>query len=160
MTAYTQWVVLVLDGPVLEVSTTRFRDRVLARLGAHTLDRRLADGEPPEAGRLLAVRAAMTGTVAARRRLADCWQELLSVATRANVRPGARVPLARSQILAARPEIDRLMAVLTDERPVAARGVAMASLLLTEPSPVYRVGRPDTTLSQAVEEVIGVLADD
>ena len=161
MTVPEHQLLLVLDGPVLEASEARWRDRLLARLLGHALDRRLADGEPPEGSRLLAVRAATAGTVSARRRLADCWRELLQRTDR-DAPPAlqTRVPVSRSRIVAARREIETLVAELADPCPVPARGVAMAALLLTEPSPVYDVGRTDTTLAQAVEAVLGALRDD
>jgi hypothetical protein len=160
MTVTATRLVLVLDGPVLEASTMRLRDRVLARFRALALDRRLATGEPPEASRLLAVRAARITTVASRRRLAACWDRLLRLAGQDPVAFTTRMPLQRSQILAASQQIHQLVELLTDERPVAARGVAMASRLLTEPSPAFRIGHFDTPLPRAVEEAVAALADD
>jgi hypothetical protein len=160
MAASTQRLVLVQDGPILKASTARFRDRILARLGALSLDHRLAAGEPPEASRLLAVRATRIGTPSSRRRLAEGWTRLLRLATRDSTILTTRVPLARSEIAAARSEIETLIELLTDERPVASRGLAMASRLLTEPGPVFRVGPQDKALAEAVAEVNQVLADD
>jgi hypothetical protein len=48
------------------------------------------------------------------------------------------VPLRSATILAAEPAIRELMECLTAPLPVSARGVALASVLLTDPtSPVY-----------------------
>lgn len=159
MAASTHRLVLVQDGPILKACTARVRDRILARLGALSLDHRLAAGEPPESSRLLAVRATRIGTASSRRRLAEGWTRLLRLASRDAAIFTTRVPLAKPQIAAARSEIERLVELLTDERPVASRGVAMASQLLTEPGPVYRMGPHGTALAQAVAEVNQVLAD-
>ena len=70
--------------------------------------------------------------------LAGNWDHLLRVARRAPSRRTPAVPLRAAAILAAEPAIHELMERLTAPLPVGARGVATASVLLTDPtSPVY-----------------------
>lgn len=132
--------VLVDAGPRgLVALPRRRRDALLARLRSDTLDARLAAGEAPEADRLLAVRADQLTNPAARRRLACCWEDLAARARRPRGPSAPRLPIRRSRIVAADPAIRLLVETLRTRRPAAARGVAIATTLLTTPpSPVYQ----------------------
>jgi hypothetical protein len=67
------------------------------------------------------------------------------------------VPLRAAAILAAEPAIGELMECLTAALPVGARGVAMASVLLTDPtSPVYS-RRGSRTLDDRLRAAIAQL---
>ena len=110
-------------------------DRVLARVFGASLDRQLAAGHPAEADRLLAARAQHIVSLPRRRALARDWEHLLDVARRA---PAPAVPLCRDRIAAAEPSIRELVACLRVPLPVPARGVAAATVLLTDATgPLY-----------------------
>lgn len=116
-------------------------DRTLARARALGLDRDLAAGRPPEAGRMLAARAQDLVALHTRQVLAGDWEHLLQVASRP-VR--GRTPLAairRDRVIAAEPDIREMVTRLRAPLPVAARGVAAASTLLGDGAgPLYNQG--------------------
>ena len=118
-------------------------DRVCAHLDSSALDAQLAAGEPTTTDRLRAVRAAMLVAPAKRRQLARGWQGVVrSVGSVPSARRSV-VQVRQSQVLAARDEITELIAALQAERPVAARGVAVANLLLTDGTgPLYNPASP------------------
>jgi hypothetical protein len=150
--------VLVKTGSGLVVLPRRRRDGVSARLHADALDSRLAAGEPPENSRLLAVRAAQITSPAARRRLARSWDDVVARSRRAQLPGDPHMPVARSQVDAAFPEIQVVAGILRAHRPVSARGVALAIALLTTPtSPVYRrrsgTGELAAALTRAAREM-------
>jgi hypothetical protein len=145
--------VLVDAGPGrgLVALSRRHRDGVLARLHKDSLDSRLAAGEPPESGRLLAVRAAQITSPSARHRLARCWDEVVARARRAQVPFDPQVPVSRSQVDAAIREIQLVAGILRARRPVSAHGVALTTTLLTAPnSPVYWRGDDTNELAAAL----------
>lgn len=118
-------------------------DRVRAHLGSFSLDAQLAAGEPTTTHRLRAVRAAMLVAPAKRRQLALGWADVVRPdPSTPSMRPSV-VEVRRSQVLAALDEIHELIAALRTTRPVAARGVAVANLLLTDGTgPLYHAGSP------------------
>jgi hypothetical protein len=68
---------------------------------------------------------------------------ILRSASNTGARFTAAVPPNRREVLAARPVIDALGRHLKGAEPVTARGMAMLSGLLTEPtSPLYRPDQP------------------
>lgn len=143
--------VLVKAGSGLVLLPRRRRDGVSARLHADALDSRLAAGEPPENGRLLAVRAAQITSPAARQRLARSWDDVIARLRRPPVPGDPRMPVSRSQVDAAFQEIQVVAGILRARRPVSARGVALATALLTTPtSPVYRRGSGTGDLAAAL----------
>jgi hypothetical protein len=145
---------LVLGDPFI-VRPRRLADGLLARAFGGSLDRQLAAGCPPETALLLAARAQDIVSLRSRRALAGNWEHLLRVARRA---PRSRVVSVRAdRIAAAEPAIRELVRLLSAPLPVAARGVAMASVLLTDATgPVYN-GHSAITLSQALEAAIAQL---
>jgi hypothetical protein len=111
---------------------------LLARWRAGDLDTQLAAGQPPEGNPQRAVRAAVLVEPANRRELADCWQAVLGRAARPPDPIDSRVPLRRSQVLAADADIRLMIAGLRAPSPVPARGVAIASGLLSDGTgPLY-----------------------
>jgi hypothetical protein len=134
--------VLVHSAPDPDSPLVHYRWRLWDRLAsgwfsAH-LDAQLAAGRSPERGRLRAVRAAVLVAPSNRAQLAGYWDHLLERAHSAPAVIGAPIPLAREQILAARPEIVELSAALRARLPVPVRGVAEATVLLTDGTgPVY-----------------------
>lgn len=129
-------------------------DRVLARMFGASLDRQLAAGQPAESDRLLAARAQHIVSLPRRRALARDWEHLLRVARRA---PAPAVPLCRDRIAAAEPSIRELVACLRVPLPVPARGVAAATVLLTDATgPLYH-RHSRATLDGRVREAVGQL---
>ena len=152
----------LVHGEQLVVRPSRVADRVLARAFGGTLDEALAAGRSPESSRLLAARARYIVGLRRRRALAGYWERLLRMAL-LRVAGGAAgtwgdgsrsggsgsggsrsaacmraVPVRADSIVAAEPLILELSSRLTAPLPVPARGVAMASVLLTDGSgPVY-----------------------
>ncbi len=112
--------------------------RLLSRLRGASLDRRLAAGLEPETSRLLATRAQLLMASTSRQRLADEWRDLINRAHRPPTGGSRRVSLQRRRIIAAEQDIRRLAGVLSAPLAPAARGVAMAGLLLTDGTgPLY-----------------------
>jgi hypothetical protein len=134
--------VLVHSAPEPDSPLVQYRWRLWDRLAsgwfsAH-LDAQLAAGRSPERGRLRAVRAAVLVDPSNRAQLAAYWEHLLERAHSAPAVVGGPIPLAREQILTARPEIVELSAALRARSPVPVRGVAQATMLLTDGTgPVY-----------------------
>jgi hypothetical protein len=124
-------------GEILEPRRVRWRDRLVARLRAYHLDRRLAAGVPPERSAALSLRAARlidpaVGVAIARR--------LQTVVAEADGRlvPRARVAARRRAVFEAADDLDALARRLAASEPRAARGVAQARLLLVEGAgPLY-----------------------
>lgn len=156
----------------LVVRPSRVADRMLARVFGGSLDDALAAGRSPESSRLLAARARYIVGLRRRRALAGYWERLLRVAgSAAGTWGGSRsgysrsgcsrsaacmraVPVRADSIVAAEPLILELMSRLSVPLPIPARGVAMASVLLTDGSgPVYG-RRPTVSLSVALEDAI------
>jgi hypothetical protein len=126
--------------------------RLLARLFGLSLDRRLASGEVPESGRLLAVRAQQLVALRWRRELARHWEHLLAAARRPS-RSGSQAWLSRDKILAAEADVRELAAQLRAPLPVRAAGVAAAHVLLTDATgPLYN-RRNGTALTAELREI-------
>lgn len=128
-------------------------DPALTHIRGTLLDKRLADGAAPESGRLIALRARALVIPARRQRLASDWDRLVRAALE---RPAtrARVPLRRDRIVAAEADIRELQYSLRASAPVPARGVALASNLLTDGAgPLYNRNSP-VDLRAAVQAAI------
>jgi hypothetical protein len=107
------------------------------------LDRDLAAGRSPDSSRGHARRAARLVAPRCRRRLADGLERLIAAAEAPRPLLTAAVAPSRVEVRAARPRLEALAARLRDDRPVAVRGVALVSLLLTDGgSPAYAPRRP------------------
>jgi hypothetical protein len=131
---------------------TRSRDRFLAHLLAVSLDRRLANGQPAESTRLLATRAQMLVTPEDRRALAANWEHLVDVTQTQPTRLLKRIPVCRDRVAAAEPLVREMIVALVAARPVPARGVAAARLLLSDGTgPLYNRRSPSDLVS-AVRE--------
>jgi hypothetical protein len=133
--------------------TARLWDRAVASSRAGRLDACLAAGVAPESGRLIALRAAALVVPPRRRRLASDWDRLVRVA-RERPATWARVPLRSDGIVAAEEDIWELQRSLRADVPVPARGVAMASTMLTDGAgPLYNRHSP-VSVHAAVREII------
>jgi hypothetical protein len=139
---------LVLGDPLV-LRPRRLADGLLARAFGASLDHQLAAGCQPEAAPLLAARAQDMVSLPSRRALAANWDHLLQAARSG---PASRTNFVRAgRIVAVEPAIRELVRRLSTALPVAAQGVAMASVLLTDASgPVYN-GHSPVTLSAALE---------
>jgi hypothetical protein len=144
----------IVTGDPLAVRRSRLTDRLLARLFGASLDRQLAAGRAPESSSLLAARAQHIVAIRTRRRLARNWENLLRAARRARGAYHPAIPVRGDRIIAAEPDIHELVRRMTAPLPVPARGVAMATALLTDAlSPVYHARSRDS-LAAALEAAI------
>jgi hypothetical protein len=125
-------------------------DRARARCRAFALDERLAAGSSPDGDALVAARARLLVSLARRRQLARDWGHVVRVARERSY--GSMV--CRDRVVAAEPDIRELQRSLRAALPVPARGVAMASWLLTDATgPLYN-RRTSADLGASVREVI------
>ncbi len=147
---------IVTGGP-LSMRPSRLTDRVLARILGASLDRQLAAGRTPESTPLLAARAQHIVAIARRRRLACNWENLLRVAQGAHGSYNGALAIRRDRVVAAEPAVRELVHRMTAPLPVAARGIAMATELLTDGlGPVYNP-RSQVSLAAALETAIAQL---
>ena len=127
-------------------------DRWLTRVSASFLDGQLAAGYPEGTSRVRAFRAQQICSPAGRRELAGQWAHILDQARRPPVPRSPRAPLCRDRIAAAVPDVQAMISVLTGPLPVAARGAAAASYLLSDGTgPLYDRHSP-VGLDEAVRE--------
>ena len=113
-------------------------DRLRARALASSLDRQLAAGLPARASNVLAIRAREIVSPSVRRDLAQSWANVLNRAGRRPVPLSPRVPLRCAAVIAAGEDLRQMISVLTSGLPIDARGVALASWLLTDGTgPLY-----------------------
>ncbi|MGO9342698.1 MAG: hypothetical protein ACLP6E_09295 [Acidimicrobiales bacterium] len=131
--------------------------RLMARLLGSSLDRELATGTPAESRRLLAARADMLASPTTREALARNWRDLLERAFRSQTGRLPRVPICRDRIIDAEAHIQAMLSALTASRPSSARGVAMASRLLSDGAgPLYN-RHSATDLRVPLREVLAQL---
>jgi hypothetical protein len=137
-------------------------DRLVVRVRASRLDSDLAGGASPDATVALALRAQMLVRARTRRDVALGAQQILATATqvpaagRAQV-PAAgrpRVPVCRDRVRDSSEELGDLIRRLLAGGPVAARGVALASVLLSDGSgPLYHRASADDVRARVREAV-------
>jgi hypothetical protein len=130
----------------------RLWDRFLARALASSLDRELAAGCPPGFSRTLAIHAQRITSPAGRRRLAEDWERVLVQTSRPPAPRTPRGPLCRGRIAAAEGDVRELLAALTGALPIAARGAAMARMLLSDGTGPLHSYRSPLDLGAAVRE--------
>jgi hypothetical protein len=158
---YASKTTLVLRDPcrsgALAARSRRVLDYVLARVFGSSLDHYLAAGRSPESTRLLAARAQDLVSLASRRALARDWEHLLDVARRAPVPRTPRVPICRDRLVAAESDVREIVRRLRAPLPVAAQGVAAASVLLTDATGPLWNQRNHTPLRDALHAAIAQL---
>ena len=119
-------------------------DRLLMRLRGYQLDPELARGASPDATVARALRAQMLVSMAVRRNLARSAQRVVTAARPTSPRSRLPVPICRDRVRDSAGEFAELTRRLLAAGPVAARGVAKASLLLTDAGgPLYNRANPD-----------------
>lgn len=129
-------------------------DRLLMHLRSYHLDAELARGTSPDATVALALRAQMLVSVAVRRNLARSAQRVLTVAMHTSPQNRLPVPICRDRVRDSAGEFAELTGRLLAPGPVAARGVAQTSLLLTNAGgPLYHRANPDDLRSRVREAV-------
>lgn len=102
----------------------------------------------------MAMRATALVDPVTRDDLAECWHNVLGRAARVRGVVSSRVPLQRSRVLAADADIRRMIAALRVSAPVPARGVAIASMLLSDGTgPLYNA-RSGLDLRDTVRDAI------
>jgi hypothetical protein len=149
-------------------------DRLMAHARASRLDRDLAGGASPDASVALALRAQMLVRERTRRDVAEGAQRILAtamqgpgidrslaLAARGPQMPAAGrllAPICRDRVRESTAEFGDLIRHLLADGPVAARGVALASTLLSDGSgPLYhRASTGD--LRARVREAVDALA--
>jgi hypothetical protein len=141
------------------VHHVRTVDRIAARIHGLELDRRLAEGTPPEANATLTLRAERLLGRTERRRIAAGLRDLVRLAQRPLAVP-VGVPIARQEVLDAAPAIQILADRLDGSEPVGVRGVALARLLLTDGTgPLYSGGR-SRAVARAIDEALAAIPAD
>jgi hypothetical protein len=131
----------VEDGDLVVAGSGRWTDRLVVRMRAGHLDRAMARGAPVESTPALALRARRLTALRDRRTKAATYRRLLCEAGEDASRSYARITPRRRRVLAAGAAIARLADALAQPGPVAARGAAEASLLLTDGTgPLYNSG--------------------
>ena len=147
----------LVTGDPLAMRPSRVTDRLLARTLGASLDRQLAAGRTPESSPLLAARAQRIVAIRSRRRVARNWENLLRAARRTHGTHYPALPISSDEIIAAEPAVRELVRQMAAPLPVAARGVAMATVLLTDAlGPVYN-RRNRVTLAAALEAAVAQL---
>jgi hypothetical protein len=112
--------------------------RLLASLFGHVLDRQLAAGCSPESGQLRAARAERLVSTPERRRLLRDWEKVVDEAFTSPRARNPHAPVGRERIVDAMEDVRTMLAALSTPFPVSARGVAMASLMLSDGTgPLY-----------------------
>jgi hypothetical protein len=142
---------------LLAACPDRVADKAMARAFAFRLDRCLAAGDDPDSSRLLATRAQHLVSLATREALAESWEHLLAKARRAPAPGHAALAVRADRVLGAEPDVLELIAHLRAALPVAARGVAAASVLLADGAgPVYHK-RSAVSLRDALQAAVAHL---
>jgi hypothetical protein len=119
--------------------TARPWDRMAVRLRAFSLDRDLAAGVSPDASVALALRAQMLVRPRYRRGLARAARRVVTAAAQPPLSGRLAVPVCRDRVAGSSEEFADLIRRLIAAGPVAARGVAQASVLVADADgPLYR----------------------
>jgi hypothetical protein len=125
-------------------------DRLAARIHSHRLDAALASGTPAEASAQLALRARHLTRMSFRRELARTIRRLVCDADRAAPPSRVRVSPQSERVAAAADALSELAAALAKPRPLSARGVAQALILLTDGTgPLFNRHNHESVRNQA-----------
>jgi hypothetical protein len=141
---------------VVEPRRVRLRDRIAARVLAHSLDRQLADGAPPERSAALSLRARRLATPAYARFLARRLNEIVREAVARRV-PRAQIAVRLHAVATCSAEFEDLARRLLAPGPAAVRGVAQVSMLLRDGSGPLYSSRADEDLGAALRRARAAL---
>jgi hypothetical protein len=126
-------------------------DNILLAFHAPCLDAELAAGVPPEISPRHEARARRLVAPQRRQVLADGWEHLLATARGPTGGLTNRTPIRRERIRGAEPEIREMITALRANGPIPARGIAIATKLLTDGcGPIYN--------NNARDDIKGTLA--
>jgi hypothetical protein len=126
------------DGELAIAECVRLSDWLTVRLRSRQLDMALAAGVPVESTPALALRARRLTALRDRRAKAATYRRVLREVSEDAARSYMRITPRRERIVAASHALSRLADALARPGPVAARGAAEASLLLTDGTgPLY-----------------------
>jgi hypothetical protein len=126
----------------------------MARLRAHGLDRRLADGFAPDASPQLARRAAVIASQPVRARLADDLERVLGLAESGEPRRLGAVPVRKREVVTAAEPLRRLIAALRGPGPLAPRGIAIARRLIHDGTTPMYAKAPRGAVARAVNDAL------
>lgn len=140
----------------VEPRPVRLRDRIAARLRAFDLDRRLAEGVPPERSAALALRARRLVDPRYGERLARRLGDVVHEATIGRTRR-ASIPVRLDAVAAVSAEIDDLSRRLVARGAAAVPGIAQVSLLLSDGGGPLYSSRSGEDLGAAVRRARAAL---
>ena len=132
--------------------------RLRVRYRRASLDQRLAAGVDPRTDPDLSRRAEQLTEGDTRLRIAVVLDRLLDEAAGPPAPFSSKVPLARTAIVACAPRICEIAGRLEGDRPLAARGVAQAAILVREgDSPIFSPKTTDTELNRHLAGIVAAL---
>lgn len=134
-----------------------WRLRLRVRVGRRDLDREISQGACLDRDPLRALRARQLGTLSERWAIAACFANILDASAEIEADPATRLSLNRRAVLAARPEIVGLIEVLRSGATVNVQGVALARVLVEDPTGLLARPRMGQTLQQAVADILRAL---
>jgi hypothetical protein len=145
-----------LHRDAVEPRPVRLRDRIAARVRAFDLDRRLAEGVPPERSAPLALRARRLVDPRYGERLARRLRVILHEARFGLVRR-ASIPIRLDAVAAVSHEIDELAGRLRAPGGASVRGIAQVALLLSDGAGPLYSSRAGEDLGAAVRRARAAL---
>ncbi len=137
-------VLLVRDGPgpALILRRNGWFLRLATKALAYSLDRRLAEGSPPEKSSLLAARAQQLIARHHRDVLAERWAALISGGTRSLAPSSKRLAVNHAALVSCETTICDIVQQLRSTAPIGAHGVALLNDLLSDGcGPLFDPGR-------------------
>ena len=140
----------------VEPRRSRLRDRLTARLRANGLDRRLADGVPPERSAALSLRARRLIEPPVAATMARALHRIVREAHEHRL-PHATMPVRLLAVRRSAAELEDLARRLVAPRPAAVRGIAQVRLLLTDGTGPLYSSRTGEDLAAAVRRARAAL---
>jgi hypothetical protein len=132
--------------PAGETARSQIVLRLRVALHASALTGELAAGAPPGFSPELSLRATQLVSDRARRQMAQVWRRAINEARRPAVTRANVSIIHRAAVIDADDAITALIERLNSDKPVAAEGMAMLEMLLTDgaSSPLYAPAEPLT----------------
>lgn len=140
----TPTIVVLNEGAGLGLRRVRWRDRLVVRARAASLDQELAAGASPESNVALAVHAGHLCEPGHRRQLARSLMRIAAAAADEPTVRRVRTPVCGPAVRRARGELAAVAVRLGATGPVGVHGVARVRTLLSDGTgPLYRSGPPE-----------------